>query len=579
VTVRFRRAALLLALLAPVVVTASLSEGRVQDVFPLPRYTEPGGVAVAGNGSVWVTSLYGGLTRLGPDGRTTDALGSTDEYMADVTSGPDGSIWAAADESGLVSVSPAGTVATWPVPRFGWAEAVTATRAGVWFVNSGNIGAGYLPRIERIGEDGAMRQFVDHVPRDWLSFNAVTASPDGSLWFTEVGSRRAWIGHMTAAGLFANVQLPKRFGEARGIVAATDGSVWFAAYHAIGRISASGRITRYPLPRDLNPNGLTLGGDGAPWFTSDLCVGRISASGGITTWRVPGASQLIGIAAGRHGTFWLADRIGNVIRHFSPSVVAPQLCGAATLTRHSGKTRATLTYQAYGRYDGVEYFNDIRIRIARAGKTLFSEMLRSPMRDFGAYSDSTSLAVRDLDGDGEPEVTLLLNWNGAHCCSWSRIYRYDPRRNAFIAQTHWWGEGGAEPRVRDLNGDGRPEFISFDDRFDEVFTAFVGSARPIQIWSYDHSTFNDVTRRYPKLIRRDAAELWRLYRKNRATDARGLLPAWVADEDMLGRAAVADRVLHTAARRGYLKSHGFAPTSAHWYLWALKRLLHRTGYA
>jgi len=579
VTARFRRLVLLLALVALVVVTAPSSSGRLQQVFRLPRYTDPGAVAVAGDGSVWATSLYDGLTRLGGNGRIRRVLDSTHDYMSDITRGPDGSIWAAADEDGLVSISAAGTEETWPVARFGWAEAVTATHDAVWFVNSGNIGAGYLPRLERIDRDGTTRQFVDHVPRDWLSFNAVTAARDGSLWFTEVGRRRAWIGRMTPQGEFVNFEVPRRLGEPRGIVAANDGTVWFAAYHALGRISANGQITRYALPRDLSPNGLTLGSDGDPWFTSDLCVGRISASGGITTWRVPEASQLIGIAAGEHETFWLADRIGNVIRHFSPPAAAPEPCGAAALTRQYGRTRATVTYQAYGRDDGVEYFSDIRIRISRAGKTLYTERLRSPVRDNAAYSDSRSLVVRDLDGDGEAEVTILLNWNGAHCCSWSRVYRYDRRDNTFIGQTHWWGEGGSQPRVRDLNGDGRPEFVSVDDRFDEVFTAFVGSARPIRIWSYDHGRFRDVTRRYPVLIRRDAANWWRLYLRYRSNDARGMLPAWVADEDMLGRSAVTKPVLETALRRGYLKPPEFDLTSARAFLRQLRRLLRRTGYA
>jgi len=48
-----------------------------------------------------------------------------------------------------------------------------------------------------------------------------------------------------------------------------------------------------------------------------------------------------------------------------------------------------------------------------------------------------------------------------------------------------------------------------------------------------------VTRRYPRLIRRDAAKLWRSYRKYRTVSSGGILPAWAADEYLLGRAAVA----------------------------------------
>jgi hypothetical protein len=201
------------------------------------------------------------------------------------------------------------------------------------------------------------------------------------------------------------------------------------------------------------------------------------------------------------------------------------------------------------------------------------------LRGNAAFSDSEALTVRDLDGDGEREVILLLNWNRTHCCSWSRICRYDRARNTYVALNHFWGNGGAEPLLRDLDGDRRPELLSLDDRFSDRFTPYVASARPVQIWSYRHGRFHDVTRRHPRVIRRDAARIWRGYLKHRNSDARGILPAWMADKYLLGRSAFADRVLEHAAARGELdRNEGFGPRGSRAYIRAVKALLRTAGY-
>jgi hypothetical protein len=237
-----------------------------------------------------------------------------------------------------------------------------------------------------------------------------------------------------------------------------------------------------------------------------------------------------------------------------------------------------VSFERSNRFDGIEFFSDIGVRIARGGTVVYSE--RVPGRHGSpVWSDSGSLSVRDLDGDGDPEAMLLLNWHGAHCCSWSRIFRYDRARHTYVARTHFWGNGGAEPVLRDLDGDHRPEFLSLDDRFSSVFTANAFSVRPIQIWTYRRGALRDVTRRYPKLIRRDADKLWRVYLEHRKDNPRGILPAWAADEYMLGRVSVVDRVLEQAVARGEIKDDEFAPRSPQAYIKAVKKLLRDTGYS
>ena len=130
--------------------------------------------------------------------------------------------------------------------------------------------------------------------------------------------------------------------------------------------------------------------------------------------------------------------------------------------------------------------------------------------------------------------------------------RYDRARRTYRVATHFWGYRLSAPELRDLDADGRPAFVSSDDRFVSGLKDD-GAGWPIQIWSYRRGHFTDVTRRHPRAIRHDAARLWRLYVKNRGRiSVRGILPAWAADQYMLGRGAAARRALARAGRRGDL---------------------------
>src|SRR5262249_52496062 len=154
----------------------------------------------------------------------------------------------------------------------------------------------------------------------------------------------------------------------------------------------------------------------------------------------------------------------------------------------------------------------LHIHIARHGRELLSEAVPE-LRGYEARTFGPSLIVRDLDGDGEPEVMLTVNWNGMQCCSWTRFYRYDRARRTYVVDQHFWADFKAEPVVRDLDGDGRPELRSLDDRFSRRFADM--GLWPLQIWSYRAGRVHDVTRRFPRQLRRDAADLWRLYVKDR----------------------------------------------------------------
>jgi hypothetical protein len=251
----------------------------------------------------------------------------------------------------------------------------------------------------------------------------------------------------------------------------------------------------------------------------------------------------------------------------------------------SGEVRADIYYEKHVWEAGISSLRNPRIRISRAGRPRFQERVPVPAgrpRDYPVAPQVETrdwFIIRDLDADGEPEVALLVNWAGTYCCSWSRIYRFDTARGTYAPVTHFWQNFQASPVLRDLDRDGRVEFISSDGRFGYL-GPYVAVFEPVQIWSYDRGRFRDVTGRHPDQIRADAARIWRFYLRFRGRQSvRYVLAAWAADQYRLGRAERVDAVLADALRRGDLARRpgdfGGPPRT---YAARLKRFLRKIGY-
>jgi hypothetical protein len=139
--------------------------------------------------------------------------------------------------------------------------------------------------------------------------------------------------------------------------------------------------------------------------------------------------------------------------------------------------------------------------------------------------------------------------------------------------------GNARYAVADLDGDGRLELSGADDSFAGAFSAYAGSAFPPKIIRYAHdpatgrSSLTNVTRRFPQIIRAEAARLLRKIRRAKpdpdSFQTQGLLAAYVAGQYLLNRGSVGKAELARARRRG-LTAPGFQTR--------LLRFLKQTGY-
>jgi hypothetical protein len=230
-----------------------------------------------------------------------------------------------------------------------------------------------------------------------------------------------------------------------------------------------------------------------------------------------------------------------------PFVVAAALTAAARAAPTPVKSetasglgvKATLSYthSARGYY--------IRLIVVRGGERVFDRrvtqyepqmdppMEKQPLGD--AFPGKSTITIRDLDGNGAPEI-LLDFWGGyANCCYWTRIYRWIAAAKTYASADHLWGV--VSYRFVERAGARRPLFVSGDSRFAAAFTDFASSAFPAQVWAYRSGRLVEVTRSFPTLVGRDAARQWAVYRKTRegGGEVRDVLAAWAADECRLGK--------------------------------------------
>ena len=251
-----------------------------------------------------------------------------------------------------------------------------------------------------------------------------------------------------------------------------------------------------------------------------------------------------------------------------------------TETASGGDVNAVLTWN-----QGSDLFDitGTHITITRAGATLLDTNVPEPCNGCGIMpagaggGTAKSLQVADLDGDGEPEVLLDIFTGGAHCCVDTWIYRLTG--STYTGTPAQWGDVGYT--LKDLDGDGVPELRSFDDRFAYEFTAYAGTWFPPQIWQFRAGQLNNVTRKYPKIIRADAKRALRFYRRrSRRVDTRAVLAAYVADEYLLGHGSTGWKVVRSALKHHRLNGFGRGdawPRNAR-YVRVLRKFLRKNGY-
>ncbi|HEX8741502.1 MAG TPA: hypothetical protein VF712_00060 [Thermoleophilaceae bacterium] len=291
-----------------------LSGGITQHVAPGRIGTNPRFAIdlVVADGQVWVATGKG-IAQLGGAGVVREySLGSG---AAAITRGPDGAIWATLrDAQSIARVTPDGGRAIWQTrPYKGYLEAIERGPDGnLWYADTGDIlarmdggGPETFVRLGRITPHGKLKEWIlggsNTSPHDFV------AGPDGRLWVAQANAdriARVRVGPRLRAKIF---NVPVGLRHPASLVVGPDRALWFIGRRdgAIGRITTTGRFTKYPLPwkhsgldpsLDPSPQSLTVGADGALWFTEDSrdLIVRMTMAGEMRVYPI---AFLSGVAA------------------------------------------------------------------------------------------------------------------------------------------------------------------------------------------------------------------------------------------------------------------------------------------
>lgn len=219
--------------------------------------------------------------------------------------------------TGHVSTAQWIDVKTYAAP-YGTATAITAGPDGaLWFLGP------ETNTIGRITTTGEMTQYV--VPNANTYLNDIASGPDGALWFTAASA----IGRITTAGLIT--EFPVGFGSSpHSLSWGPDGALWFTdtGTDSIGRMTTDGTITHFALPPGSFPGGIVTGPDGALWFTEEGTerIGRITTSGNVTHYQLPPLTNPGWISVGPDDALWVSSGFAgpNVIWRITTSgVITP----------------------------------------------------------------------------------------------------------------------------------------------------------------------------------------------------------------------------------------------------------------
>ncbi len=121
---------------------------------------------------------------------------------------------------------------------------------------------------------------VTEFPSAGSNSEGITAGPDGNLWFTEPGV--AQIGRITPTGTITEFPIPRTVADssAIAITVGPDHNLWFTEYNnaQIGRMTPTGSLTEFPVTPNTKPQAITVGPDGNLWFTEydNGQIGRIT---------------------------------------------------------------------------------------------------------------------------------------------------------------------------------------------------------------------------------------------------------------------------------------------------------------
>jgi streptogramin lyase len=236
--------------------------------------TAPQGVTLGSDGNVWYTEPgKNKVVRMTPTQVATE-FAVTGGKPYDIVNGPGGNLWISVQgaSGGIGVMTTTGSFSLFTGISGNVQNVTYGPDGNIWFTEpSAN-------KVGRITPLGVVTEWPTTHDKPW----DITAGPDGNVWFTAQGNGGA-IGRITPLGAITEFTAGlTTTSNPAGIVAASDGYLYFAetAHHAIGKLSTGGTISELATPTTSSaPDGVALGPDGNVWYVDShnpARLGRLS---------------------------------------------------------------------------------------------------------------------------------------------------------------------------------------------------------------------------------------------------------------------------------------------------------------
>ncbi|HEV2032957.1 MAG TPA: hypothetical protein VGU71_01965 [Candidatus Dormibacteraeota bacterium] len=328
-----------------------------------------------------------------------------------IATGADGNLWFTNGGQYKVGrMTPSGALTQFDLPAIvGGPSRITTGPDGKIWITTNALGQGKQDWIVRLGRDGAVTQFQAGTGsgNSGTSPSGIASGPDGNLWFTEASANR--VGRMTPAGVLTEFPIPTFDSSPSAIVAGPDGNLWFVESHfrntAVARITTAGVVTEYPLggsvDDQLQPREIVAGQDGNLWLSQTHPTApqgeivRVTPSGSLKAFTMPKGIRPSGIARGPDGNIWFTDWSGNTIGRLSPTGALRQFALPRRNSQPDGITAGP---------DGRMWFT-AGSRVASIGVMVPDAKLSSRILKFDRASAPSTGAV-DITNTGEAGLNI-----------------------------------------------------------------------------------------------------------------------------------------------------------------------------
>jgi len=305
--------------------------------IPVPSTGDIESLALGAGGTIWfsIADTAHAIGKLASSGQVTvitpgnDGLGAN-AIPLDMAAAPDGTVWFLDDATagpGVGAISPSGQISEYQDSTGSMPDELTVAADGdAWFtVEQGSMTQPAGVAFAKLGAPTTTPAQV--FPTDSGSFpttmpTGITQGSDGQLYFADPGS--PGIGRVTPSGAvseFGTLSGLQTSADPDALTAAPDGNVWFddqyANNPAVGKITPSGQITEFPSAGE--PWDLTVGIDGNVWLPvgnndgTDTGIARVTTATGkidiFSSGLRPGAfiNDGTNIVSGPDGNLWFID--------------------------------------------------------------------------------------------------------------------------------------------------------------------------------------------------------------------------------------------------------------------------------